>query len=393
MPNIIDASIVIILLITAIVGTRRGTIKQIGGLIGTIGGIFTAAYLYTLLAFLTENSTTKAVILVALLCAVTYLFHDIVSILADKIQSQSLLKKFIHSFPDRIGSLAVATLNSIVIIWLFTTLVGSLLPGNIQTLVTQSAILGKVSEITKPPEFITNVSQLLKPFAPPNIFAESEPSVDAGIEATRSNSLDNATTQTQSSVVKISTWGCGSLGSGSGFIVSKNTIVTNAHVIAGADRTSIQDQAGNIFVARAVWFDPLLDIALLAIETPFSAPILEISTQRLNPGTPTRVMGFPGGGAFTINDATILGSIDAEGYDIYQKQKTSRKLYAIRSDIVPGNSGGPLINDNGKVAGVIIGHSTTQNHTGYAIIADQVINALKTHGPTATVGVGSCVGT
>ncbi len=391
MPNIIDAAICVIALIAAIVSTRRGTIKQIGGLIGIVGGIFTAAYVYSHLAFLTENSTLKAVILIALLCAVTYLFHDIISILAGKIQNLPFLKKFVRSIPERIGSICVTSLNSIIAVWLFASLVGALLPGNVQALVAQSAILNKVSETAKPPEFIAKVGQLLQPFTAPDIFAESEPTLNTSIEA-HPGSLDNATARAQSSVVKINTWGCGSLGSGSGFIVSKNTVLTNAHVVAGADRASIQDQTGNTFVARAVWFDPLLDIALLAIETPFSTPALEVTTEHLNPGTPGRVMGFPGGGAFAISDATILGSIDAEGYDIYQKQKTIRKLYAIRSDIVPGNSGGPLIDGGGKVAGVIIGHSTTQNRTGYAITGDQVMGALKTHDPNATVGMGSCVG-
>lgn len=391
MPNILDAIIIIIVAFAAITGARRGTIKQAGGLVGAVVGIFAAAYTYTLLAFLTENSSVKALVLIVLLGAITYLLYDIFSTIAGKIQTYSFFKKFVGSLFDRIGSSTLAALNCLALLWLVSILISPLLPSTVQTATGQSLLLSSISEKIKPPDLVLNVERLLKPFASPTIFAESEPVVNGDVTASSVGSSEKQAAAS-ASVVKIHTWGCGSLGSASGFVVSKNTILTNAHAIAGADRVSVQSQNGDVLVARAVWFDPLLDIAILTVDTALSTPPLAVEEQALAIGSPGVVMGFPGGGDFAANSATILGNINAEGYDIYQKQKTVRRLYTIRGDVVPGNSGGPLIDINGRVAGVIIGHSTIREHTGYAIIADQITNALKTHDPAISVGVGPCVG-
>ncbi len=83
--------------------------------------------------------------------------------------------------------------------------------------------------------------------------------------------------------------------------------------------------------------------------------------------------------------------VTADGYDIYHEQKVIRSVYALRGDVVAGNSGGPVINSSGEVAGIIFGHSTNQNKTGYAITSDQVASTVKTaQGLNSVVSAGPC---
>lgn len=395
MFNLIDLLIIVILFIAGFFGMRRGAIKQLGGFLGIISGIFLAAYLYNLLAFLTENSTIKLLLLAAILAAATFLLYDIFSTLATRLQKQPFLKKFIDTLPDRIGSALFSALSSFVVVWLAVPLVGSVLPLSLQIMVKEAGLITAASDFAKPPTYVSNVGQLLKPFSAPEIFVGSEPSIDFGASSVsvEYDQLDTAIAAATNSVVKVTTWGCGSIGTGSGFIISPQTIMTNAHVVAGADRMSIQAQNGNVFMARAVLFDPQLDIAILASESTLPAAPLEAETKSLGVGSIGAVLGFPGGGNFTTDDIIILQQIEAEGFDIYEKQKITRQLYAMRGNIVPGNSGGPLIASSGKVAGIVLGHSTSNSRTGYALAANQISSAIKTApGLSTTVGVGPCAG-
>ena len=86
--------------------------------------------------------------------------------------------------------------------------------------------------------------------------------------------------------------------------------------------------------------------------------------------------------------ARIRGEEHARGPDIYQDADVTRDIYAIRGEVQPGNSGGPLLDTNGAVAGVVFGKAVNDSTTGYALTAAQV-SAAANLGRTATLPVST----
>jgi S1-C subfamily serine protease len=72
----------------------------------------------------------------------------------------------------------------------------------------------------------------------------------------------------------------------------------------------------------------------------------------------------------------VLEQFDATGKNIYGDGNTNREIYEIQATVIPGNSGGPLVNEAGSVIGIVFAESTTYSHVGYALAMTKVINEL-----------------
>jgi S1-C subfamily serine protease len=173
---------------------------------------------------------------------------------------------------------------------------------------------------------------------------------------------------------------------GTGFVVAPGRVVTNAHVVAGVDEPTVR-VAGLGFGVRAtvVHFDPRLDLAVLSAPD-LDAPSLSFSDESSDRGDPAVVVGFPGGSAYTAVPARVRGVQQARGRDIYDRSAVSREVYAVRSSVRPGDSGGPLLLPDGTVAGVVFAASVDDPDTGYALTAGQVADGVRT-GVAADSGV------
>lgn len=80
------------------------------------------------------------------------------------------------------------------------------------------------------------------------------------------------------------------------------------------------------------------------------------------------------------------------GPDIYRDPApVTRDVYTIRAGVEQGNSGGPLIDLDGHVLGVVFGAAVDDPDTGFVLTADEVAGQLAKIGDTQTVGTGSCV--
>ena len=116
-----------------------------------------------------------------------------------------------------------------------------------------------------------------------------------------------------------------------------------------------------------------------------------IANTTFKDGTDGAVLGFPGGGNFDATPAVVLDDFTAAGRNIYDQGNTNRDVYEIKATVIPGNSGGPLINTSGAVIGVVFAESTTYNQVGYALTTPQVLSEIhQAEARNQTVSTGSC---
>ncbi len=94
-------------------------------------------------------------------------------------------------------------------------------------------------------------------------------------------------------------------------------------------------------------------------------------------GTGGAVIGYPGGGPERVEPAVIDGAVNAEGRDIYSANLVTRQIYVLQSHVRPGNSGGPIVDLQGRVLGVVFATSASQPDQAYALTDDQVANDIQ----------------
>jgi S1-C subfamily serine protease len=196
----------------------------------------------------------------------------------------------------------------------------------------------------------------------------------------------------QPSVVKVRSLapGCQKVLEGSGFVISPDRVMTNAHVVAGSNSVQVY-ASGNPFDATVVSYDPSVDIAILAVPNLPPSP-LTFAQAEAKSGASVVVLGYPGGGNFTATPARIRETIKLSGPDIYRDPApVTRDVYTIRADVEQGNSGGPLIDLNGHVLGVVFGAAVDDAETGFVLTADEVAGQLSRIGAAQPVATGACV--
>lgn len=182
---------------------------------------------------------------------------------------------------------------------------------------------------------------------------------------------------------------CGRGIEGSGFVYADGRIMTNAHVVAGV-RDPMVEVDGQTVRAVPVLFDRQLDIAVLRTES-LDVPALEFDRTG-GAGDPAAVLGYPQSGPFDARAARIRERTTMQSPDIYGQGEHPREAFSVRSLVRSGNSGGPLVSDEGKVYGVVFAASVSDSSTGYAVTADQAAASARA-GAAATerVSTGGCV--
>ncbi len=173
---------------------------------------------------------------------------------------------------------------------------------------------------------------------------------------------------------------------GSGFVIARDRVLTNAHVVAGVRDPVVYPPVGGALPARVVLFDANRDVAVLAVSG-LSARALSFAGTASN-GAPAVVAGYPEDGPFTPVAARVRDRQMIRGPNIYQDVTVTRDVYAVRAQVLPGNSGGPLLASDGRVYGVVFAASTDTADTGYALTAREVSSDVAT-GAAATGSVST----
>lgn len=391
MPIVVDILIVLLVLGALGTGVRIGLFKSLGMICGLVAGGILAPWVLPLVSgAVTSDEWRSAAVIgsaVGLLLIGASLGGAIGSLLrrgADKLRL-----RFIERL---LGGIVTAVAASLALVLTGAGVASAGIP-IVSSSVASSNVLRTLDRITPEPlaDGMARLhSAVLGDTVLPTIDGllddvDLTPAPNLGAIDTDSPELDAAA----QSVARVSGLAvCGSMQTGSGFVVADNRIVTNAHVVAGVETVMIELPGERARDGRVVYFDPVDDLAVVAAD--ITAPPLSLAEQ-LEPGDAAVVQGYPYGGNFRSVAAGVASLRDMLVTDIYGSDATERSVYALETTVVPGNSGGPLLTEAGEIAGVIFAQDELRPNVGYAMSNAEltpVVDALG--GMDSAVSTGGC---
>ena len=376
----LDWIIIAFTLLMAVWGYQQGLIAGALSLAGFAAGAFIGSRLGPLL--LADGSHSPYAPLFALLGAVMVggVFASGLELLGFHLR---------HRLGERLGlvdgfggSVLVACLG-LFLVWIGGS-VALQTPGarDLREPIQRSAILKELNETLPPSGGILKALARFDPLpsvsgpsanvAPPNAKIARDPDIRAAGR----------------SVVRVLGTACGLGVQGSGWVAGKGIVVTNAHVVAGQDDTTVQPGGeGPGLDASAIWFDPRNDLSILRVPGLSGVPALRMHVNA-NAATSAAVLGFPENGRFDVEPARLGPTATVITQNAYGRGPVKRRITSLRSLVRPGNSGGPAVDAAGRVVTTIFAAATSRRRTGFGVPDSVVRDALRR--ARRAVGTGPC---
>jgi S1-C subfamily serine protease len=287
---------------------------------------------------------------------------------------------------DKVAGAVIGGFGVLVFVWLLIPALASA-PGWPARAARGSAVVRAIDQFAPdPPASIRELGRMVAEPAYQDVLGQLNTPDNPGDPPTRGLSTAVGR-RVAASVVKVEGRACDQIQDGSGWVVRNDLVVTNAHVVAGERRTSIQRPDGSDVDAVVVAFDPRRDLALLRAP---GLGLASLQTASGSTGLEGAVYGHPGGGPLRSVPARIAEEIRARGPDIYRTSETEREVYVLAAQLQPGDSGGPLVDRKGRVVGVAFAIDPRENATAYALTDDELDPLLRKVG-TSPVTTGSCL--
>jgi uncharacterized membrane protein required for colicin V production len=389
--NLLDLLIVVLLAFGAFAGWRAGFLGPVLALFGGILGFVAAVVLATLFReqLSTIEQPTRA-LLTMLGLGLLVVFGEATGAALGATASRGLRTTWFRPL-DALGGAVVGLAHVVLLVWLLGGLLAAGLSPALAPMARGSAILDAVYQRLPPPANVAGrMLALLSATDLPLLFAGLEPPPATPLELPGDREARALAESGVASTARVTGTGCGAWQQvGSGFFITPTHVVTNAHVVAGTDATSVS-LAGATFETLVVHFDPNADIAVL-YAAGADAPTLDLAADTPRRGTSAVALGYPGGGDLRVSPAAVTANHDVPGPNIYGEGRYDHEVVEMRADIERGSSGGPLIVAPGMVGGVVFGESRSAEDVGYAISAPSAAESIGgAANATEAVGTGPC---
>jgi S1-C subfamily serine protease len=382
--NVVDVGIIVFVLALAGVGYERGLIGSALPLAGFVAGAALGGRLGPeLLADGSDSAYAPVVTVLAGLVAGAMLAVALegVAIAIDARITRRPLGERI----ERAGGAALLAALALLIAWAFGAVAlhaGGPQQRDLRQAVQRSAILRGLNDALPPSGPLLNVLRRIDPRQ-----AVEGPDAEVGPPNPRI-AADQDVERAGDSVVKVLGTACGLGVEGSGWVAGAELVVTNAHVVAGTDDTTVTPRAGSPELdAEAVHYEPRNDLALLRVPGLALAPLQLVPEPR--PGTSAAVLGYPENGPFSASAARIGRTGEVISQDSYGRGPVRRPMTPFRGAVRSGNSGGPAVDGAGDVLTTVfaakLGGGTPG---GYGISNEIVRRALG--GDLEPIGTGPC---
>ncbi|MDN5755594.1 MAG: MarP family serine protease [Arthrobacter sp.] len=368
-------------------GLRKGLFVTLGGVVGLVAGGVGAFYAIPFVSSWVTTAGWRVFWVIATAVVLVLLGHSIGVAVGNRVR---LLLNFpvIKTFDRLLGGITNVVVAALVISAIAFSAASMGLPFLSQQ-IASSQVISTIRNATPDPVSSAmakarsvvmgqSIPDLIEPFAPApdGAAAEAEP---------------EAINTVEESVAKITgtAFACGVNQTGSGFVVAPDRILTNAHVVAGIAEPVVNTADGRALPARVVHFDSTQDLAVLAVDSLGLDPVKE--GRDLSTGDSATYMGYPEGGPFQARGAIVQSLRSISVQNIYGADASTLEIYQLGADVQQGNSGGPLLDDAGKLVGVIFAKAKGDTEVGYALSLQEVGPVLEQASDySETVSTGAC---
>lgn len=389
----VDAIIIALLLWAALSGFRQGLIVAGLSLVGAVAGAVLALRLAPLVMGRLADTGAKVALGVACVIVGVGLGELAGSWLGGKLSGTVTWRPAV--MVDRILGLIGHTLAVVLVTWLVALpLAAAPLPW-LSSAVRSSALLNKIDKAmpSGAQDISAALGRALNASGFPSILSPLGRTPLGDVAAPDPSLARNpAVRSDKGSILKVlaNADQCNRGMEGTGFVIAPEQVMTNAHVVAGSSSTEVVVD-GQALPAQVVLYDPEVDLAVLHVPS-LGKPALRFDKTARPSGADAIVVGYPLNGPFTVVPARISTEFNLRGPDIYQSSTVERGVYTLRAVVQPGNSGGPLLDSQGTVMGVVFGTAPDAAGVGYALTGDEVARVLaagKTD--TTAASTGACI--
>lgn len=385
----LDVILILVLIGYLAAGLRNGFLVTLGGIVGFVAGAVAAFFAMPLVSASVPDNGWRltAVIATALLLVVVgqALGSGLGRVISRRADSPPL------RFIDRLLGGATNVVVAALVLSMLAFSIGTMGVPFLSQPIASSKVISSIDSFTPSPvrSWMAQLRTIAVADGIPTILESVAPATPAPIPDASVDTPELAAAS--QSVLRIAgtAFQCGQNQTGSGFVVAPGRVITNAHVVAGVNQPVIEVPGGGAFPGRIVHFDPVRDIAVLAVDG-LERPALLLGTE-MEDGATAAFAGYPAGGPFQIQPASIQNRSDVLVENIYGADASAINVYSLAANVQQGNSGGPLLDMDGTVAGVIFAKSTGNAPVGYALTLEELRPiADQATAFSDTVSAGQC---
>lgn len=388
--NWVDLIIFALLIIVVAKGVRTGILSQLFVITGFFAALFVSGWLFPhLVRFddLSLRTTVNAMLVLLTSIYVAMRSFDLGQNIHWSFRLGTLRKsRKLETVETVLGSLP-GLAAGLILVWLLGVMIGRMPFVGLSNSVNDARIMQTLTRILPPaPAVFAAFNSRINPNAEPYVFVQPQPQATFNYDP---QAVQAAAAKATPSMVRITSFSCGGIVIGSGFMVGPGLVATNAHVIAGSRRPIIKYNDAS-YEGVPIYFDALLDLAILRVSG-LSAPPLALAPRNVRLNTTVAALGYPKGN-YRFTPGIIRDTRATAGTSIYDLGSFGRGVYVVQTQINYGSSGGPIVMQNGQVAGIIFSKSTDVKDIAYALTSVHIDEALQqVKASYARVSTGACI--
>ena len=382
--NVVDLILIILVVVAIFGGLRAGLITRaftwVGFAIGVVLATRTVPFALSVVG--NGSPTLRFVLAVTVLALTVSLTGALLGSLGRRLRhglGGEVLPRI-----DRVAGGVVGAVLVVVIAWLLLPAAADV-PGGVAREVRGSTISQAIRSVAPPPpDAARGLRALVGSTRFPEVLSDlaQTPTIDdppAAVEVS-----DEVVDRVTAATSRVSARGCDRRYEGSAVAVAPDTVLTNAHVVAGADEVHVTRPDGVRRDGRVIAFDPARDLAVIEASDLGQEP-LPLGNAEV--GADGVSIGYPGGiDQPRVAPLNIAEQRTALGRDIYGDAETERQVLFLAADLEQGDSGSPVVDADGEIVGLVFAVSPDRPSTAFALDRDELDAILAAERVTGATG-------